>query len=213
MTGRCVIIAGSPDASVGFIRSFADTGDYIICADRGYDHARAAEIKPDLIVGDFDSVREALPSDCELVQLSPDKDDTDTLHCISIGLEKGYMRFSILGAVGGRLDHSFANLCALQYIYEYGAKGELVSENETITFLDTGDHAFDNCFGMTFSVFPFGCKSVGLSYKGAKYPLNHGTLENGFPMGVSNVFTSDHAIITVHDGAAIIIINNCLSAL
>ena len=203
----CVIIAGSPDTDVNFIRQTVQSDDFVICADGGYSFAKAAGIVPQLIIGDFDSYADILPSECELIRLIPEKDDTDTLHCVNVALERGFRNFLLLGATGGRLDHSMANLCVLEYLYEHGAMGILLSPCERIELLCDSTQHYHGFRGKTFSVFPFGCNSVTLSYTGAKYPLVRDTLTHSLSMGISNIFISNDASITVHNGLALVIIN------
>lgn len=207
VNGRCVIVAGSPDTDIHFIHQTIQSDDFIICADGGYAYVKAAGIVPHLMIGDFDSYTEALPTECELILLNPVKDDTDTQHCVDVALERGYRDFLLLGATGGRLDHSIANLCVLEYLSEHGAKGILLSPEERIELLCKNTQYYHGLQGKVFSVFPFGCSSVTLSYKGAKYPLVCGTLTHSFTMGISNEFIANDAAITVHDGSALVIIN------
>lgn len=75
--------------------------------------------------------------------------------------------------MGGRFDHSFANVAVLSYIHEHGSKGVLLSEKEKIEFLPVGHYEYKNFKGKTFSLFPFGCPSVCVSYSGTKYPLEN----------------------------------------
>ena len=82
-------------------------------ADKGYEYAKKAGAKPDLIVGDFDSYSGNLPDDCEVIKLNSHKDDTDLLHCIEVALSRGYDDFVILAATGGRFDHTLANVLFL----------------------------------------------------------------------------------------------------
>ncbi len=204
---RCVIIAGSPDADAATIKTAVRGGDFIMCADRGYATAKAAGLVPDVVIGDFDSYGGELPSDCEVIRLCPEKDDTDTMHCVTTALERRFRDFLLLGAIGGRLDHSLANLCVLEALAAQGATGCIVSDSEMIMLLREGRHRCGGYKGRTFSVFPFGCASVTLTYEGAYYPLRHGTLTHAVPMGVSNVFTDDEALITVHSGQALLILH------
>lgn len=205
---RCVIISGSPECDVNFIKSAIRKDDYVICADKGYQYAVQAGIKPDLFVGDFDSCDIKPDGDVETIALQTHKDDTDTMHAIDVALEKGYDDFLLLCAAGGRFDHTFANVSALQHIHRRGAFGLISSENEVIEYISVGKKIYTNLRGITFSVFPFGCKKVCLSIDGAEYPLNRGTLESSIPMGISNVFNSDFASVEIYDGNAIIILNN-----
>ena len=204
---RCVIIAGSPETDSNFIKDFVMDNDYVICADRGYYFAKNAGITPDIVVGDFDSYSDEISDDCEVVTLNPVKDDTDTIHSIDIAIEKGYRDIIIIGAIGGRIDHSFANISALEYLHCKGAKGVLISKNERIEFLCKGDYNYNGYKGKTFSLFPFGCSEVCVSYSGAKYPLDRYFIKSQIPLGVSNVFLSDKCKINIYDGNAILIIN------
>ena len=100
---RCVIIAGSPDADIGFIKTAVSGGDYVICADKGYKYAHAAGITPDLIVGDFDSYIGELPPDVDTVRLNVRKDYSDTYVCARYAVEQGFIE--VLRIVGLEIGH------------------------------------------------------------------------------------------------------------
>ncbi|MCD8027047.1 MAG: thiamine diphosphokinase [Clostridiales bacterium] len=203
---RCIIIAGSPYIDFDFVEDFVKDDDFVICADKGYRYAMESGVKPNIIVGDFDSYTGNNFNNHETIPLSKHKDDTDTLHAIDIAFKRGFKLITILGGLGGRLDHTYANLSALQYIYEKGGWGVLLSEYERIEYLPKGEYEFNCLEGKTFSLFPFGCSEVCVSYEGAEYPLNRQYLKSNFPRGVSNVFTSDKAKINIYDGNAILMI-------
>lgn len=206
---RCVIISGSPDTDTDFIRKTVSEDDYLICADKGLTFAKKAGLKPDLVVGDFDSYKGKLPTDCEIVSLNCKKDDTDTMHAIDIAFERGYNDFLLLGATGGRIDHTFANISVLMYINGRGGKGIILSHDEYIRFLPDGTYMFHGLHGLTFSVFPFGCENVTVTIEGAEYPLDSYLISAKIPIGISNVFTTDESKIKISGGNAIIIINLC----
>lgn len=204
---RCVIISGSPQTNSDFLKQAINNDDYVICADGGYKYACLAGITPDLIVGDFDSYDGVLPDGINAVRLSPEKDDTDTIHAITLGIEKGFSNFVLLGALGGRTDHTYANISALEYLSNRSCTGIILSETERIEFLTRGEYSFNNMRGKTFSLFAFGCSDVCVSYEGAKYSLNKYNIKSCFPLGISNIFISDTARINIYDGNAILIIN------
>lgn len=204
---RCVIISGSPQTNSDFLKQAIKNDDYVICADSGYGYSQLANIVPDLIVGDFDSFKGEIPDSVQTVRLKPEKDDTDTIHAITLGIQKGFRDFLLLGALGGRTDHTFANISALEYLSQHSCTGVILSENERIELLTAGEHIFKGQQGKTFSLFPFGCCEVCVSYEGAKYPLNKYKIKSSFPIGISNIFTSDFAKIKIYDGNAILIIN------
>ena len=86
---RCVIISGSPDTNVEEIKSLCTSDDFIVCADSGYSFAKKAGLTPNLIIGDFDSLKEELPQNTEVVKLNTHKDDTDTEHCVMECIRRG----------------------------------------------------------------------------------------------------------------------------
>ena len=169
-------------------------------------------------MGDFDSAKDAPPevlsgireiaeSDPErVVQLEVMKDDTDTLRAVRIGLSRGYRKFYLYGALGGkRFDHSLANIQTLEFIKHQGGSGYImdkdsmlfIAENETIRFHrgNTG----------TLSIFSLSEVSRGVSLKGLMYGMEDGTLTNDFPLGVSNEFIIDEeAEITVKEGTLLV---------
>ena len=204
---RCVIISGSPETNPDFIKQAVKPDDYVICADRGYEFASLAGVEPNLIVGDFDSYKEKISAACEIVKLNPHKDDTDTINSIDLAFEKGFTDFLLLGALGGRTDHTFANITSLLYIADKGGRGVLLSEKERIELLNKGEYFYEKYCGKNFSLFPFGCESVCVSYRGVEYPLERYTLKSSVPLGISNVFTSEKSKIKIYDGNAILIIN------
>ncbi len=202
---RCVIISGSPDTSVEEIKTLCTDDDFIVCADSGYTFARKAGLNPDLIIGDFDSLEEELPTDTEVVKLNTVKDDTDTEHCVMECIRRGYKDFLLLGSVGGRTDHTFANIAILSFLSEYNYHGVARNNGEEIQILKEGTYNMDGKKGLTFSVFPYGCESVNVTYKGAKYPLDSYTLTYNVSRGISNVFSDDNAEIIVNRGRAILL--------
>ncbi|MDD6645352.1 MAG: thiamine diphosphokinase [Oscillospiraceae bacterium] len=202
---RCVIISGSPDTSVEEIKTLCTDDDFIVCADSGYTFARKAGLNPDLIIGDFDSLEEELPKDTEVVKLNTVKDDTDTEHCVMECIRRGYKDFLLLGSVGGRTDHTFANIAILSFLSEYNYHGVARNNGEEIQILKEGTYNMHGKKGLTFSVFPYGCESVNVTYKGAQYPLDRYTLTYNVSRGISNVFSDENAEIVVNRGRAILL--------
>ena len=89
--------------------------DLWIAADAGYKALREAGIEPDVFVGDGDSLG-YIPDISDRTVLRCEKDDTDTEAAIRLGFERGFTRFVLLGALGGkRFSHSLANIRCLSY--------------------------------------------------------------------------------------------------
>ena len=201
----CVIISGSPDTNVEEIKSLCTSDDFIVCADSGYSFAKKAGLTPNLIIGDFDSLKEELPQNTEVVKLNTHKDDTDTEHCVMECIRRGYKDFLLLGSIGGRTDHTFANIATLAFLSEYNYNGIARNNGEEIRILKEGSYEMNNKKGLIFSVFPYGCESVNVTYKGAEYMLNNKTLTYNVSRGISNVFVDDEAEITINRGRAILL--------
>lgn len=197
----CTIVCGAPCTDFESLKRLAE--GYIIAADKGLDYCLKAGIKPDLAVGDFDSAEDPVPEGIECVRVSPIKDDTDAALAAELAVERGYRELRFLCALGGRFDHSLANVQLLYKLKSNGMTAALYGDNEKAYFVinETVNIAKNNGF---LSVFSYG-ESVEISETGVKYPLDHKIIKNDFALGVSNEITSELAVITVHSGAALIV--------
>ena len=181
-----------------------DPDDLVIAADAGY--KQLGGIKPHLVVGDFDSLG-YVPREESVVELPARKDDTDALFAVKLGLSRGFRRFVLLGSVGGRLDHTLANIQALAYLTTRGARGVLIGENEKITMLQNGSLNFFGTPEGIVSVFAYGGTATGVTEENLAYPLDRATVTTDFPIGVSNEFTNQPACVTVEEGCLLIVWN------
>lgn len=178
-------------------------GDFVICADGGLKAAQKSGIIPDLIVGDFDSFG-SVPSGANVIVHPAEKDETDTHLAINCGLERGFKRFIMYGMLGGRLDHTFANLLLLSYLCENGASGTLIGCGHKVTAVKNSRIDFDEAESGMISVFSLTPESV-VTISGLKYEVDNFTLKSSYPMGVSNEFLGKKSSVTAHDGTLLII--------
>lgn len=202
-TKRCYIFAGSPDADCKDV--IFDDDRYVICADGGLKLALRLGIEPDVIIGDFDTYKGKLPEKWEIIKYPPEKDDTDTMLAVKLALNRGYKNITICGGLGGRLDHTFANLQTLRYILKHGGIGELVGEGNIATMQGAGVRVYSRLRGYYCSLFSFGDECSGITLTGFKYPLKNGTLKNSFPLGASNEVTGKSGVISVEKGSLLVI--------
>ena len=135
---KCVIIGSAPCENDDAFSEIDRANSFVICADGGLDIALRHNITPNLIIGDFDSVQTEIPKDIETIQLQIEKDDTDMMAAIRVGLKRDFRDFVLLGALGGRFDHSFANHCVLQYLAAQGCKAMIAGEGCRIFLLNGG---------------------------------------------------------------------------
>ena len=119
---RCFIYAAGTFSG---LRERPREGDLQIAADAGLHLCERLGVRPDVVLGDFDSmdVRQA-PPDC--IRVPVEKDDTDTMLALREGLRRGCDTFYLYGATGGaRLDHTLANLQSLAFLLRHRARGYL----------------------------------------------------------------------------------------
>ena len=178
-------------------------GDYVIAADGGYLHCREAGLVPDLLLGDFDSL-DALPGDTDMERFPVDKDDTDSMLAMKLGLEKGYRTFHLYGGTGGRMDHTLANLQGLAYLARQGARGYLYDASFVFTALWNSSLDLPAREEGIFSVFALGETARGVSILGGRYPLEGGELSPFFPLGVSNHFEGRPVRVSVEQGCLLV---------
>lgn len=178
-----------------------DEDDYVIAVDGGYRYCQQLNIKPDLLVADFDSL-EYIPFEPVHASL-PEKDDSDMMLAIKDGLEKGYRKFQLYGALGGRFEHSYANIQCLAYLLEQGANAEIIDYDTRITLIDDQLIFEENQTGY-LSVFAYS-QQAEISLINLKYPLDHALVTSAFPLGLDNEFIGKQAHIQVHDGQVLVI--------
>lgn len=201
---KCVIISAGVISDYNEMKKYIDSDDYIIAADGGYRHLTGLGLKCDYFLGDFDSFNEIPEGANE--QYSSEKDDTDTMLAIKHGLLKGLDRFVILGGLGGRLDHTIANISSLEYLKSHGACGILADEDTIVRVFGVGDKVTPMMTGGYFSVFPFGGASAVVSVSGVKYPLKRHRINSDFPLGVSNVVTNlNEFSLSIHEGKIVVV--------
>ena len=109
-------------------------GDYIICADSGYRYCALLGIKPDILIGDFDSLTDYAGEN--VIRHKKEKDETDTHLAVKLAFEKGYKKIVIYGALGGREDHALANIYLLKKILDNGADGLIDSGKNKLFVID-----------------------------------------------------------------------------
>ena len=181
---RCVILGGAPIENVAAVRPYLRPDDFVIACDSGLRHADALGLTPDLIVGDFDSADNPnLP--IETIVLPREKDDTDTVFAAKETLKRGFDDFLLLGAAGGRLDHTLGNIAVLLMLHAQGAHGVLVDDSSEMEVVSQKPATVPDTFAY-FSLLAVDGDASGVTVKHAKYPLAGATITPAYPYGVSN---------------------------
>ena len=185
--------------------------EFIIGVDRGlvflYDHG----IKPDYIVGDFDSVPHELVNyyreklNVPIREFNPVKDASDTEIALRLCLRLNRKKIWILGGTGSRIDHLWANVQCLQIALEAGADAWILDRYNRIRLINkTTVLRKEEAFGPYFSLFPLELPVDDLSISGAKYPLKNHFLRPSDSLCVSNEFDEDEVTISLAYGKVIL---------
>ena len=192
---KCLIITGgdfSPPAD--------ETGhDFVIACDRGWQHAKKLGIPYDIAIGDFDSAP-APAGDIPVITHPVKKDDTDTMYAVRTALEKRCRKIAIACAFGGRLDHTLANLQSAAYVVSHDGECHLVGEDTEAFVFPASRKTFPRREGWSLSLFALSDVCTGVTIEGTKFDCEGVTMTNAFPLGVSNVWTSDEAVVSVESG-------------
>lgn len=198
---RCVIVAAGKINSDEIIKNNIFYDDYIIAADAGYTTLKKLNIVPNLIVGDFDS-SDTPENDIETIVLNPIKDCTDTEFAVDTAVKKGFNEIIILGGLGGRIDHSFANITLVGKFKNKGVNLTLITEFQKIYALkdETKSIAKSNSY---VSLFAFGSE-CSVTLDGMFYPLNDYILSPFSDLGISNEVTEPSGKITTQNGVLIV---------
>ena len=205
MEERYCCIVGAGERTAALPRT--GPGDLLVAADGGFAWLEALGLRPDLVVGDFDSM-EPPSSRPDAVRLPKEKDETDTMAALRLGRERGYRNFRIYGGTGGRFDHTLANLQIRAWLARRGERGWLYGAGWTATAIMDGVLDFGAEHRGMISVFAHSDEALGVDLEGLKYPLRNAALENTFALGVSNEFTGVPARVSVRRGTLLVLWQN-----
>lgn len=182
-------------------------GDLVIACDGGLYPLQDLGILPDLAVGDFDSFlddpEKLIPSE-RIVRLPKEKDDTDCLYALRLGLKRGYRRFLLHGALGGtRFSHSLANLALLCFLRQHHGAGVLIDEHAQVYLKGAGTLCFPAQSRGYLSVLAASAQAQ-VQIDGLKYTFS-GTLDAHLPLGTSNEFVGTEGKISVLSGQIFVV--------
>lgn len=208
------LIIGGGEVDYNFAGTVIKKGgfDVIIAVDAGMEFLYVANILPDVIIGDFDSVhKEAFEyfksqPQIEICSLHPEKDDTDTEHAIHYAIAHGASNITILGGTGKRLDHLLGNIALLGIGLEESVAMELLDGNNRIRMTDQSIKIpRERQFGKYLSLIPYSGSVKDVTLKGLKYSLDHEKLGGFNARGISNEIVEEEAVIEFSDGIMLVI--------
>lgn len=178
--------------------------DLVIAADGGTHHCLGLGIRPQIVIGDLDSVREeeleALSaSGTEIITYPERKDFTDLELALLEAQKRGADKVLVLAALGARWDQSLANILLPAALP--GLRISLVDDHQEIHFIRPGETLeIAGQRGDTVSLIPLSGDADGITTHGLEYPLHREMLQFGSTRGVSNVMLGNQASIKLGVG-------------
>ena len=201
----CALVAASDFNSRHFVERLSRCAfDFIIAVDGGYAHLEGVGCTPDVVIGDFDSLG-FVPAGKVVIEHPTHKDASDLELALNYAAERGFSRVVVYGALGGRLDHTVANLQMCARFAEQGMDVRLVGADCVADIL-AGPGSLDLPARETGTVSVFSAvgASRGVSIAGLEYPLQNATLTNRTTLGLSNEFVGLPATISVEEGTLLV---------
>lgn len=194
---------------------FREKDTRVMAADKGLLYARQAGIPVDYILGDFDSLPAGILDEYEnrgirIRRYPPEKDYTDTHLALFWAMEEGAKRVTILGGLGSRFDHSFANIGLLAMLLEHGVAAEIIDPWNRIFMMDrahSGQVTIRKEENTFISLISYTEKVTGVTLHGFKYPLEDAVLTIGISRGISNELIGDEGTIQVKEGILLVSIS------
>lgn len=183
--------------------------DFIVCADGGTRHASAFGLRPDVIIGDQDSITESLVSKftkrgVKFENHPVDKDQTDSELAISYAMDHGFSELLIVGMTGDRVDHMLGTFFFLSHHTDI-LQIKIITDTQDIYVLKDNDLKLRGKKGDYVSLIPMTDSKNKVTTKGLVYSLYNDTLPFGKTLGVSNELLSSKATISVWKGTLLVI--------
>ncbi|HUC90585.1 MAG TPA: thiamine diphosphokinase [Paenibacillus sp.] len=205
---RALIFSGG---RLGFwALSYIRPEDILIGADSGSLFLVEHGFRPDLSIGDFDSVT---PQQLEWIKAGSlsteacdpvDKDYTDTELAFRRALEEKPDEIVLIGALGTRFDHSIANIHLLVEALRRGVPAVIADEHNEIRLTDSRLTIRSGGYA-NVSLLPLTPRVTGITLRGFRYPLTDAALEMGQSLGISNVLDGETGDIAIRDGWLLVI--------
>ncbi len=205
-----LIVSGGDAPDPVFLQARAEKARMIIAADRGAGYCLRAGVRPDVVVGDMDSIspsarREVERSGIPFIQHSTEKDQTDTQLALDIALDRGAGFIEMVACTGDRFDHSLANVHLLYAALKAGVDAAILDPSHRIFLVDS-EAGIDGMKGALLSLLPLSLEARGVSLSGFQWPLKDAVMEVGNPYGISNRIVSEQARIYVREGVLVAVL-------
>jgi len=223
MRNRVIIFTNGNLSDFSQVKKIIKKTDFIIAADGGANHLEKLELKPNVVIGDMDSIDKKLLKKYKSIKYPRKKDKTDFELAINYCLEKKFKEIIIFGILGDRIDHLLANIfliartqnTLLRPDYAKATSGKQgfggqvkIIEGKKEIFILNKEIMIHGKIGDEISIIPVSEKLEGVTTEGLYYRLINNTLTFGSTRGVSNIMNKNVAKIILKKGVALVELNH-----
>ncbi|GMU54785.1 MAG: thiamine pyrophosphokinase [Candidatus Xenobia bacterium] len=208
---KVAILAAGVERDPEYCRAQLQAAQRILCADAGYRLACELGVRPDAVVGDFDSltpeeVARLEDSGIPVHRYPPEKDQSDLELALDLAASWGAREVVLLAALEGRLDHLLFNLiAALEYAHRLRLRARLLSSVGEV-FLVHDEVEIAAREGWTASFLSLEGETTGITLEGFRYPLVEESLLRHHSRGLSNVVRDPLARVRLRQGVLLAVL-------
>ncbi len=206
---RAVIFANGVIREIHLVKHLITEKDFIVSADGGLRYIRSLNLVPKLVVGDLDSVscddiQFLKDNNIEIIKFPTDKDQTDLEIALRELVKRDYKDILVIGALGGRIDQTLANLGLIISIsgddirveFDDGREHIMLIRNRLLLSGKKGDKV---------SLIALCAPAKGITTRGLRYSLTDERLLPNQTRGISNVMMGKIAEIKITSGTVLCI--------
>ncbi len=189
-----LVIANGEMCAYEILTSLMEWCPYIVVCDGAYNRIKNLQITPDVVIGDFDSLKGVEHNlHTQYIHLK-DQETTDLEKAINHLIEKGYTDINVIWASGKRLDHTINNFATLA---KYSKIKVVLIDDYSRSFILPKNYSKRYEKGQALSLVPIHTCS-GITTKNLKYNLENEALCFGKRSGTSNEATGNGLVEISH---------------
>ncbi len=206
------LIVGSGEIeNYELLKEVIETVDYVICADGGANHLVKVGLRPDLVIGDLDSIEEETlkylyKANVEVSKFPKEKDYTDTELAIKYLINKKVNEIIFMGVIGSRLDHTLANILLLKTLLDKGVQGKIIGDSNVVYITDE-KMVLKKEKNSFVSVVPMDNEGAIVTLEGFKYETIEEKFSFSSTYGISNQIVEEKGTIKIHKGICLVIVS------
>lgn len=205
---KVLIVSAGNRQSKKFLLKLAKEVDFVIGVDRGAEDLALYNIRFDIAIGDFDSVRNIdFFKNVSRLTFPEKKDFSDTELAVNYAIKQGFDFFILTQILGGRLDHTLFNISILRKLLKKG-KHCIIKEEKEEVYLTNKKISINLKPGEIVSLYPVTERVFGITTNGLEYELDHRNIYSTSSLTLSNIAKKDKIEISIGKGLLLVIVEH-----